>query len=345
MYARGVRCSDCHEPHAVELRAEGNAVCTQCHSPAGNPAFPTLRRAEFDDASHHFHEPGSPGAQCRACHMIERTYMGIDARRDHSFRVPRPDLAATGAPNACTDCHADRGPAWAAEEIAAAVPRRSQPRAALRHGLRRGALGSRGAGAGAAGGRRGRRPRDRARDGGRDAAAGHRAEAERVAALVADPDPLVRAAAAGALGGLPPPERLARLAPALADPLRAVRVAAARALLDATPPAGAAAAEPLAAAMGEWRAALSARSDFPETHMQIGGAGLTLRDWRLAEQAFGEAAALDPQLVDAWAMVVRIRAATGDAAGARAALDKALALNPGNPALRGLADEIGAPGP
>ena len=122
-------------------------------------------------------------------------------------------------------------------------------------------------------------------------------------------------------------------------------MAAARALLDATPPAGSAAAEPLAAAMGEWRAALSARSDFPETHMQIGGAGLTLRDWRLAEQAFGEAAALDPQLVDAWAMIVRIRDATGDAAGARAALDEALALNPGNPALRGLAAEIGAPGP
>ena len=50
-------------------------------------------------------------AQCRACHMIERTYMGIDRRSDHSFRVPRPDLAATGSPDACTDCHADRRPA------------------------------------------------------------------------------------------------------------------------------------------------------------------------------------------------------------------------------------------
>ena len=122
MYARGVRCSDCHDPHAAELRAEGNAVCTQCHSPAGNPEFPTLRRAAYDDPAHHFHAPGSPGAECRACHMIERTYMGIDGRRDHSFRVPRPDLAATGAPDACTDCHADRGAAWAAEEIARRFP-------------------------------------------------------------------------------------------------------------------------------------------------------------------------------------------------------------------------------
>ena len=32
----------------------------------------------------------------------------------------RPDLAAeTGAPDACTTCHADRDPAWAAAEIAA----------------------------------------------------------------------------------------------------------------------------------------------------------------------------------------------------------------------------------
>ena len=62
MYARGVRCSDCHDPHAAELRAEGNAVCTQCHSPAGNPGFPTLRRAAYDDPAHHFHAPGSPGA-------------------------------------------------------------------------------------------------------------------------------------------------------------------------------------------------------------------------------------------------------------------------------------------
>ena len=51
--------------------------------------------------------------------MIERTYMGVDGRRDHSFRVPRPDLfLATGTPNACTDCHADRSTTWAATEIA-----------------------------------------------------------------------------------------------------------------------------------------------------------------------------------------------------------------------------------
>ena len=122
-------------------------------------------------------------------------------------------------------------------------------------------------------------------------------------------------------------------------------MAAARALLDVQPPAGSAEAVPLGAAMEEWREALASRADFPETHMQIGGAGLTTRDWRLAERAFAEAASLDPQLVDAWAMVVRIRAGTGDMPGARAALAEAVASNPGNAALEGLAAEVGAAGP
>src|SRR6185436_800928 len=34
MYARGVTCSDCHDPHSQRLRATGNAVCAQCHAPA-----------------------------------------------------------------------------------------------------------------------------------------------------------------------------------------------------------------------------------------------------------------------------------------------------------------------
>jgi predicted CXXCH cytochrome family protein len=345
MYARGVRCSDCHEPHSVALRAEGNAVCTRCHSPAGNPAFPSLRLADYDGPAHHFHEPGTPGAACRACHMPERTYMGIDTRRDHGFRVPRPDLASTGAPNACTDCHAERTAAWATAELERRFPDSGHrgPHfatafAAARWVPEEQALAlvaiAEGDGAGIV--------RATALELLPPVGA---AEVGRVAALLSDPDPLVRAAAAGALGGLPPEERLARLAPALADPLRAVRVAAARALLDARPPAGSAETEALAAAMAEWQAALAARADFPETHLQVGGAGLTMRDWRLAAEAFREAASLDPQLVDAWVMLVRIHAATGDVAAARAALDKALAVNPGAPALAGLAAEIGAAGP
>jgi len=97
MYHRGIRCSDCHDPHSARLKHEGNAVCTSCHQ---HPA------AKYDSPSHHHHRPGSPGASCVECHMPETTYMDVDPRRDHSLRIPRPDLSvAHGLPNACSRCH------------------------------------------------------------------------------------------------------------------------------------------------------------------------------------------------------------------------------------------------
>ena len=45
----------------------------------------------------------SDGAKCVKCHMVERPFMVVDWRADHSFRVPRPDLSSEiGTPNACT---------------------------------------------------------------------------------------------------------------------------------------------------------------------------------------------------------------------------------------------------
>jgi Flp pilus assembly protein TadD len=47
--------------------------------------------------------------------MPTRNYMIVDARHDHSFRIPRPDLSVKlGTPNACNDCHSDKPPEWAA---------------------------------------------------------------------------------------------------------------------------------------------------------------------------------------------------------------------------------------
>ncbi len=103
MYQQGVTCMDCHDPHTLKLRAQDNALCLRCH-----------QAAAFDTEKHHFHKAGTRGAQCVECHMPAQNYMGVDARRDHSIRVPRPDLSlALGSPNACTQCHADRKPDWA----------------------------------------------------------------------------------------------------------------------------------------------------------------------------------------------------------------------------------------
>jgi tetratricopeptide (TPR) repeat protein/ssDNA-binding Zn-finger/Zn-ribbon topoisomerase 1 len=114
MFHKGVKCVDCHDPHTVRVHAQGNQLCARCHSP--KPENPTI----YDSPVHHFHQPGSKGAQCVECHMPEKTYMGIDARRDHSIRIPRPDLSVKfGMPNACNRCHADKDAQWAADAIVA----------------------------------------------------------------------------------------------------------------------------------------------------------------------------------------------------------------------------------
>lgn len=117
MYQFGVTCIDCHNPHTGKLKLEGNAVCTQCHSPTGDKRFPTAAKL-YDDPSHTFHPKGSPGAACVNCHMPAKNYMQIHARPDHSIRIPRPDLSMQlGTPNACTTCHTDKSAKWAYDWI------------------------------------------------------------------------------------------------------------------------------------------------------------------------------------------------------------------------------------
>ncbi|MBC8352012.1 MAG: tetratricopeptide repeat protein [Planctomycetes bacterium] len=100
MYHKGIRCTDCHDPHTARLKHDDNRVCTSCHQHSAG---------KYDTPTHHRHNVGSTGASCVACHMPETTYMAVDSRRDHSLRVPRPDVSVqVGTPNACTCCHLDR---------------------------------------------------------------------------------------------------------------------------------------------------------------------------------------------------------------------------------------------
>ncbi|MCP3888415.1 MAG: tetratricopeptide repeat protein [Desulfobulbaceae bacterium] len=112
MYQKGVRCSDCHDPHSLRPHAEKNELCLQCH-----------RKEEYDTETHHFHKKtyqGKPsdGYLCVKCHMPGQYYMGIDYRPDHSLRVPRPDLSQKLAtPNSCStqDCHGNKPLDWVVE--------------------------------------------------------------------------------------------------------------------------------------------------------------------------------------------------------------------------------------
>lgn len=114
MAKAGVTCLDCHDPHTTNLKIEGNGLCLQCHNPAPPERFPSLKASNYNAAEHHKHPENSEGAQCVNCHMTDETYMMVDPRRDHSFRIPRPDLSITsGSPNACNRCHEDKSAQWA----------------------------------------------------------------------------------------------------------------------------------------------------------------------------------------------------------------------------------------
>jgi tetratricopeptide (TPR) repeat protein len=107
MFAVGVTCSDCHEPHAAALRLSGDGVCLQCHA-----------LDKYEVTSHRQHEGVTPKVGCVSCHMPVSTYMQIDRRHDHSLRIPRPDISVKlGTPNACNQCHADKSAQWAADAI------------------------------------------------------------------------------------------------------------------------------------------------------------------------------------------------------------------------------------
>ncbi len=343
MYAAGVSCSDCHDPHRAQPMASGNAVCTTCHAPDGDTRFAALSSGLYHDPAHHFHEEGSAGALCVNCHMIERTYMGIDPRRDHSFRVPRPDLSVeTGAPNACTDCHQDRDATWAAAEIAERFPERQQGEPHYAQALAKGRLD-----AAAAARDLLSIARDEALPGIVRATAldllrgaGAAEYARRAQTLLSDPDPLVRAAAAALQALLPVEEQAAALRPALTDPRRAVRIAAARTLVAAPQQSDPTLAAEVAAAMGDWQDSLMAKTDFPETHAAIGGSWLVMNNYRGAERAFQEAVRLDPQMVSAWSILIRMRAALGDRQGALRLLGEALAANPGELYLISLRNQL-----
>ncbi len=222
MYAAGVTCSNCHDPHSLKLRAAGNAVCAQCHQPA-----------TFDVAAHHHHVPGQPGSRCVDCHMPPKTYMVVDPRHDHSFKVPRPDLASrTGSPDACTGCHTERDTAWAAGRIAEwygsqrrreptfgealGADRLGRPDAATRLVALADEPAMPGIARATAVAALGRYLDDRS--------------LATVRASLADPDPLVRLAAVDTLSSLDPRQRLDLAEPLLVDPVRMVRLDAARVL-------------------------------------------------------------------------------------------------------------------
>lgn len=86
--------------------------------------------------------------------------------------------------------------------------------------------------------------------------------------------------------------------------------------------------------MKEYHHSLLDKADIPEIQMVIGGVALTKRNIKAAISAFGQAVEMDPQLVQAWIMLVRIKIAVGNRAEAKQTLREAVQSNPDSKELQ-----------
>lgn len=298
MYAAGVTCIDCHNPHTLKMPL-GNAVCASCH-----------RADHFDTPAHHFHAAESAGSLCVACHAPSKNYMVIHARHDHSFRIPRPDLTLKiGVPNACNQCHADQSAQWAVEAtlnwwgpMQAKEPHYGEVLAAAHRGLpgaERSLVGLI-----------------------HDDTQSALVRASAVALLgdllgitlvpvgtahptlvraLRNPEPMVRAAAIDSLRAINPADWVELITPLLNDDVRFVRIDAARAL--AAAPKDAMTAEQKAAlrrGLVEYRQAQLVNADRAEAHLNLGALSVDLGQLDEAVREYKTAIRLSPHFSPAY---------------------------------------------
>jgi Flp pilus assembly protein TadD len=327
MYHAGVTCSDCHDPHSADLKVPGNAGCLQCH-----------HASRYDAESHHFHKDEASGGSCAECHMPPRNYMVIDARHDHSMRIPRPDLSVElGTPNACNNCHQDKTPDWAAEQVVdwyGAAPLGFQ-----RYATALQAEHDRKPSAGPALTAliRDAETPDIARATALAGIAPHltRENVDVLAAGVADDNPMVRTATLSALDGLPSNIQVRLAWPLLADPVRAVRIEVARVL--AAIPAGEleeAQRAQFERAMVEYVDSQLAMAERPEAQVNLGNHYAARGATDSAIAAYETALELDSGFVPAYANLADLHRRNSDEAAAEKVLRRAIKISADNADLR-----------
>ena len=326
MHGAGVTCSDCHDPHGLKLRAPGNALCGRCHA-----------AQTFDTPAHHRHSPGSVGASCVECHMPARVYMGIDPRRDHSLRVPRPDLSVSlGVPNACEACHAELG----AEQLAAHVEAWGvTPDQHFGEVLARARAGDSAVG-------------DELLEllvapdtalmvrataasllGSVQPSSGPAATLGVLQWALSHEQPLVRLGALAALDGAAPAVCWSLAAERLDDPIRAIRFAAVRRLAAGSTEHGAAQREAFDRVLAEYTAALRRDADRAETHVEHGNLLMDLGRPAEAELAYARAIERDPSFAPAYVNWCELSRRRADEAGCADKLEQGLARRPDSPEL------------
>ncbi|MEM6257979.1 MAG: tetratricopeptide repeat protein [Planctomycetota bacterium] len=326
MHMAGVSCMDCHDPHTARVPTQRNDLCAKCHMPS-----------KFDTFEHHKHPPGSGGDSCINCHMPHQTYMGVDDRRDHSFRIPRPDLSlAMGTPNACNQCHTEQSVEWAAENAAFwwGVPIEEHPHyGVVFHGAR-------------------------ANEPGMDAELLRvlrdkeqppivrgtaviylsryptRAAAQGVMESLNDDEPMVRVAATDTLSDMPISVRIGPALKMVDDPIRSIRVEAGDAL--AGVPMQQVSDEDrkkIERGIAAYRKAQETSEDTAAATMNLGTLAYRMGDFAQAIQQFRRVLEIDPSFYPAYANLATMYADADQLPEAFRLLDSGLAQLPKQPDL------------
>ena len=303
MHARGVTCMNCHQPHSGKLVLQGNSLCAQCHL-----------AEKFDTEEHHFHPPGSTGAQCVECHMPASNYMLVDDRRDHRFGIPNPRLSQElGTPNACNSCHEGSTEAWASDILA----RRPVETPAADPYPRVNALARLG---------------DPTMTKAMLALVANKSTANIVKATLLEqlsafpsresnraaagylshPDVLVRVGAIRSLRAAPPQFRWQLLAPLITDPSRSVRTEVAIALSTMSAEIPFTKIDLFTSLVSEYRESLAKSIDMPSTQTALGNLEMNLANPTLAKEAFAKALAIEPDYVPALLNLADLYRASGN---------------------------------
>ncbi len=320
MFDAGVTCSDCHEPHSQKLQADGDAVCVRCHTPA-----------KYAGESHNKHPDSLREITCASCHMPQRKFMVIDERADHSIRVPRPDLSTQlGTPNACNQCHQDQSAEWASQAVQGWYGKKPMP-AHFGTALHAG--------------------RTNAPDSARQLLAligdtsqpaigratainllQQQAQPEHLFTLkrqLADPDPLVRAAAVSFMDSTDLNTRVDALWLLLDDPVLSVRLEVARVLAPVTrgrlPEKFKKQLEPVIA---EYIEAQLVSGERPESHLNLGLLYASQRRMPEAEGAYRTALRLDPGFIPAYVNLADLYRMGGKGAKSLSMLEEGLKRAP-----------------
>ena len=266
--------------------------------------------------------------------------MVVDLRRDHSFRVPRPDLSERiGTPNACGGCHSDRTAGWAAAAIAGWTGGVRPAAGSGAEAIQAGRLRQAGACAplAALASDTSASPIVRATAVSLLGANTGKEQGPAIAAAARDPEPLIRLAAAEAIEACPEEEQIRVGGPLLSDPVRAVRLQAARSLAGVPAERMGGLGRASETALGEWVESELHNADTAGAHVNIGLMRLLRGKQDEAEAAYVRALELDPLFVPALVNLADLRRIQGREAEAERLLREACRIAPDSaPAAYGL---------